>query len=785
MNVQKGNAESSHGRRQARLLRVLLFLLLAATLAGSTGIWLAYWYSIHRVNVTRSRIDREWYESRIASSIRAVGDRKFSRARRLLEHCPASHRNWEWGRLQYVCNRDVLTIDVYTSPVRCTDMTRDGRRVIAASDDGIVKIWDTETGNIFHELEGHSDEVWSAFFDREGIRAITAGDDRTARIWNVQSGDLVHTLRGHTKTVRFAQFSDDGRRAVTASWDRTVRIWDVESGRQLLKLGPLDRILAFAIFAPDDRTILTLSYGESPTLWDADTGRQVLSLDGHKDLVWSAQFSLDGRRIVTASRDTTARIWDAKSGQELDRLEGHTGDVAFAAFSPDGRLVATAAYDETARIWDAERGVELHTLEAHGDNVFFLAFSPDGRRLATTSFDQTTRLWDVETGREVLLLEGHDKAGHPLVFDDKGDLLVTGSDDGTVKLWDPLGPADPRPIGDEYAIMTSFSYTADGQRVVSSHIDGAVRIWEYGTGRLLSERQVYDGELSGARFSLDGTRFAAITDDGMLFRYTVEPNPGDFLSFAVQGTASSVSFSPYGKLLAAGTDDAGILVVDSTTGQEKRRLRRNRDEEFPVAEFAPDGKSIAGAGPGRTVAVWNAETGKVSKTFKGHDEAVARLSFSHDGSRLAAGGAAGTVWVWDMKTGRLISRFNDEDTAPQPVLSLAFSADSSRVAIAEHTRASLWNVNAGRRIMPFREPLSLHFDCIVFSPDGRDLVTAGNEGMKVWSAYPWRTADLPGVPDEDYATRLRRHRLEDWKKRRAARLRLSDDVTSVSAPAVE
>ena len=75
-------------------------------------------------------------------------------------------------------------------------------------------------------LEAHSDWVYSACFSPDGARIVSASGDRTVRVWNAATGECELTLKGHGDRVCSASFSPDGAKIVSASDDRTVRVWN-------------------------------------------------------------------------------------------------------------------------------------------------------------------------------------------------------------------------------------------------------------------------------------------------------------------------------------------------------------------------------------------------------------------------------------------------------------------------------------------------------------------------------------------------------------------------------
>ena len=73
--------------------------------------------------------------------------------------------------------------------------------------------------------------MWSAAFSLDGKRVVTASDDMTVRLWDAETGQPIgEPLRGHEQTVMSAVFSPDGKRIVTGSLDKTLRLWDAETG---------------------------------------------------------------------------------------------------------------------------------------------------------------------------------------------------------------------------------------------------------------------------------------------------------------------------------------------------------------------------------------------------------------------------------------------------------------------------------------------------------------------------------------------------------------------------
>jgi WD40 repeat protein len=247
----------------------------------------------------------------------------------------------------------------------------------------------------------HSDFVRSAVYSPDGRRVVSASDDKTVKVWDAETGWLIRTLTGHSDGVPSAAYSPDGRRLVSASWDDTIKVWDVETGWLIRTLTGHSGNVVGAAYSPDGRRVVSASADKTVKVWDEETGQLLRTLQGHSGSVVKAAYSPDGRRVVSASYDGTVKIWDTETGQLLHTLPGYPGWVHSAAYSPDGRRVVSASDDKTVKIWDAETGQLLRTLQGHSDKVNSAAYSPDGRRIVSASVDKTVRVWDAETGEQL------------------------------------------------------------------------------------------------------------------------------------------------------------------------------------------------------------------------------------------------------------------------------------------------------------------------------------------------------------------------------------------------
>jgi WD40 repeat protein len=291
---------------------------------------------------------------------------------------------------------------------------------------------------------------------------------------------LVHTLTGHTSYVDGLVFSADGRQVISGSWDGTVRFWDLESGREVRKIQA--HVLPVIAIALSPALLASGSDDQTVKLWDLKTGKAVHTLRGHNAYVLSVAFSPDGKRLASADAFGMILEWDVESGRQVRVYEGHELAVFSVAYSGDGKLLASASRDASARIWDVESGKTLQKL-TKGFRPHLVPrsvrFAPDGKALITGGGAQV-RLWDVATGNEIrAMTQGQDKPYSFLVAPNaEGSWIASGTGEGLVKIWDAgSGQLLSTLEGKVENGIEALAVSGDARWIAAGGDDNAVKVW--------------------------------------------------------------------------------------------------------------------------------------------------------------------------------------------------------------------------------------------------------------------------------------------------------------------
>ena len=359
----------------------------------------------------------EWllYASNIERAQHYWNEGNIPAAWNMLDACNGKYRGWEYDYLHTLFNQNQSTLR--GNPpygVSGAVFSADGQHIACAGGDGMVKVWDVNSGQERMSLNAPGDRfngspvpLLSVAFSPEGKRLV-AGYGFTnvygtgkMKVWEVASGKEVLSLKGDGMAgIRSVAFSADGQRIVSGSGAGKVQVWDVRTGQETLSIKASDWLSCVA-FSPDSSRI-ACGDGRRVRLFDAGTKQETLTLIGFNGDVSSVAYSPDGKRIVGSSflgNLGEVRMWDADSGKEAFPAKTFPVGVSSVAFSPDSKRFVSGGSDQRVKVWDTASGQEVLSLKGHSGRVNSVAFSPDGKRIVSSSDDQTVKVWDAGSAR--------------------------------------------------------------------------------------------------------------------------------------------------------------------------------------------------------------------------------------------------------------------------------------------------------------------------------------------------------------------------------------------------
>lgn len=102
-------------------------------------------------------------------------------------------------------------------------------KLISCIRGNLVVLFNSNDLSVACRLTGHQRQVVDVAFSHDGKRVVTASYDNTLRLWDVATGHEVATLHGHEFRATCVLFLDDGATIVSGGYDNQVRFWDTLS----------------------------------------------------------------------------------------------------------------------------------------------------------------------------------------------------------------------------------------------------------------------------------------------------------------------------------------------------------------------------------------------------------------------------------------------------------------------------------------------------------------------------------------------------------------------------
>ncbi len=191
--------------------------------------------------------------------------------------------------------------------IRSVDISSDGKLIASAGNDGILGLWEAETGVCIKNINNGEGIIFCARFSPDGTYIATGNQNGTIKLWN-REGQLYKTMSGHKGAVLSLSFSHDGKYILSGSEDKTLQIWDIAKESTVMTFTGHNSQIETVDFSPSGLYCISGSGDGTIKIWDTDKGVCARTLSIHSLAVTGIKFSHDGSSIVTGSSDKTVKF---------------------------------------------------------------------------------------------------------------------------------------------------------------------------------------------------------------------------------------------------------------------------------------------------------------------------------------------------------------------------------------------------------------------------------------------------------------------------------------------
>lgn len=243
-------------------------------------------------------------------------------------------------------------------------LTADGQRAMVACSDFFwgtqttwLSLWDTQTGEELHRMEGNKFTIWKAAMSADGRFALTGSTtlDKTVGccpndliLWDLESGDLLKRVDaelygGKAGGIQGLDLSHDGRLALFGAGE-VVTLWDFVNDTAIRSY-PIPGGLGEVAFSPDETAVLVTTTVPSLLKLDLESGAVIWETPMDTES-WMLQVSSDSRYVLTRAINTgQIVIWDYQTGEKLQAFGNHESFPPNVVFHPSGNSVFSSGFE--------------------------------------------------------------------------------------------------------------------------------------------------------------------------------------------------------------------------------------------------------------------------------------------------------------------------------------------------------------------------------------------------------------------------------------------------------
>ena len=494
--------------------------------------------------------------------------------------------------------------------------------------------------------DGHTDSV--AFSSRSSTLLASSDSIGIIKIWDTQSGQCLQTLDSQEGSVLSLAFSPDDTWLAVAS-SRALEIWTTRSWQRLHTFEHHNHFKHSVAFSPSGTlfasSTLFASGREGIKIWATDNWQYLHTLESNLDTS-SVAFSSDGTLLASGGISGRIEIWDTIRWKRLKTFQNDY-KVNSVAFSPKMLVYGGERFEYhnsgNIRIWDvgsweSHRNIDLTI------GVRSVIFSNDSTKLLSGAADGGIHVWDMHTWQVLYILKEHQTRIESMSISRDNAQLASGSSDGSVKVWNMHSPPCLQTVHRHtgYIDHDKIDFSPDGTVFVSGGRDGDIMIWDAHTGKCLQTIQSQSDPIQLLTFSPNGTFCISFRFPFGPFEVW-EPHSWQCLRtvrYDSTVTALRVVFSPDGVLLVVSHINGSFRVWNTQTWECLEILDAGGNMRMSMESmvFSPSGKLFAGIvpnSPQRLVKIWDAHNWHCVETIKCQDGRITSLFFSPHDTLLA------------------------------------------------------------------------------------------------------------------------------------------------------
>ncbi|PVV02281.1 hypothetical protein BB560_003267 [Smittium megazygosporum] len=308
------------------------------------------------------------------------------------------------------CNIDIQRVQKTTDPAHedvIWDIVWDSEkgRLISASLDESIKIWDEVDGSLLGVIKGLELAISSIDLapSKDKLLATTMG--QYLELWNLDDLSLLKRIPAGYMNSWKGKFINEGQNALTCTGNGTLLVWDLNSestltnpDSQFKPISTLDttknQFINSVSVDNSKNTAFAGSEDGNIYIFDVQTSQLTGEYTAHSDIVRDLKVDIKNDLVYSCSDDKRIIVYDSRYKNSVMTLRGHDDWVTCVDPSEDGILLLSCSTDSTVKLWDMRSRSVVQNYTKHSAEVWNVAWkNPDCLKFASAGEDSTILIY--------------------------------------------------------------------------------------------------------------------------------------------------------------------------------------------------------------------------------------------------------------------------------------------------------------------------------------------------------------------------------------------------------
>ncbi|XP_010541959.1 PREDICTED: U3 small nucleolar RNA-associated protein 21 homolog [Tarenaya hassleriana] len=400
--------------------------------------------------------------------------------------------------------------------VTALSFSTDGQPLLASGGSfGVISIWNLKKRRLQSVIrDAHDSSIISLHFFANEPVLMSASADNSVKMWIFDTNDgdprLLRFRSGHSAPPLCIRFYSNGRHILSAGQDRAFRLFSIvqeQQSRELsqrhiskrakklrlkeeeLKLKPVIAFDCAEIRERDWCNVVTCHMDSAAAyVWRLQNfvlGEHILKpCPENPTPVKACAISACGNFAILGTAGGWIERFNLQSGisrgsyidTSRQRKCSHDGEVVGVACDSTNTIMISAGYHGDIKVWDFKRR-ELRSRWDIGCSLVKIVYHRVNGLLAAVTDDFVIRLYDVVALKMVREFRGHTDRITDLCFSEDGKWLMSSSMDGSLRIWDVVLAKQIDGIHVDVPI-TALSLSPNMDILATTHADqNGVYLW--------------------------------------------------------------------------------------------------------------------------------------------------------------------------------------------------------------------------------------------------------------------------------------------------------------------